>query len=190
LRRECGASADDFIIAVAAKLIPRKRVQDAILACGKIGKAARLWVIGEGSERGRLEALAEDHAPGQVHWHGFVNQSRIPALLSAADVFVLPSDVETWGLVVNEAMACGLPAVCSDRIGCAADLIREGMTGYVYPVGCVESLAARLSLLRLNRELARSMGKAARELVVNEYDVHTTARQIAAAARACCAAAV
>lgn len=190
LRQRYGTSAEDFVLVIVAKLIPLKRVQDAILACGKLGQGARLWVIGEGPERSRLEAIAQKHAPGQVYWHGFLNQSQLPPLLSAADVFLLLSEGETWGLVVNEAMACGLPAVCSDRVGCAADLIREGMTGFVYPVGQVEELAARLRSLRSNREQTRKMGEAARELVLRDYDVYTTARQIAAAARACCTAAV
>jgi glycosyltransferase involved in cell wall biosynthesis len=78
---------------------------------------------------------------------GFKNQSELPAYYAAADVLVLPSESETWGLVVNEAMACGLPAIVSDAVGCAPDLIEEGKTGFTYPVGDVDALAGRLAAL-------------------------------------------
>jgi len=76
---------------------------------------------------------------------GFLNQTELPAAYVAADVLVLPSESETWGLSVNEAMACGLPAIVSDAVGCAPDLIDEGKTGSTFPGGCVYALAACLS---------------------------------------------
>jgi len=79
---------------------------------------------------------------------GFLNQSELPAAYVAADVLVLPSDGgETWGLVVNEAMACGLPAIISNAVGCAPDLVDEGKTGFTYPMGNVAALAEQLKRL-------------------------------------------
>src|SRR5205823_1157153 len=146
---------------------------------GRLGPAARLWVLGDGPERPELEALAGEVAPRQVFWHGFINQSQMPSLLAAADAFVLPSEDEPWGLAVNEAMACGLPAVCSDRVGCVPDLVRDGVTGFCYPVGDVMALADRLSTLLGDRTACRRMGQAAQDLVLREYDVRATASQIA-----------
>jgi glycosyltransferase involved in cell wall biosynthesis len=74
-------------------------------------------------------------------FHGFVNQTALPAVYAAADAIVLPSRWETWGLVVNEAMACGLPAVVSDTVGCAPDLVEAGTTGAVFAPGDVAGLA-------------------------------------------------
>jgi len=75
-------------------------------------------------------------------FHGFVNQREMPAVYAAADVVVLPSDGrETWGLAVNEGMACGVPAVVSDKVGCGPDLIEEGTTGAVFSFGDVEAFA-------------------------------------------------
>jgi glycosyltransferase involved in cell wall biosynthesis len=79
---------------------------------------------------------------------GFRNQSELPAIYAAADVLVLPSDrQETWGLVINEAMAAGLPVIASDAVGCVPDLITPGVTGDRFPTGDVDALAAALRAL-------------------------------------------
>ena len=76
---------------------------------------------------------------------GFVNQSELPAVYASADLLVLPSDgQETWGLVVNEAMACGIPAVVSDAVGCGPDLIEPGRTGAIFPFGDMAALTAAI----------------------------------------------
>jgi glycosyltransferase involved in cell wall biosynthesis len=90
----------------------------------------------------------------------------------AADFLALPSDFgETWGLVVNEAMACGLPALVSDRVGCGPDLVEDGVTGAVFPCGDVEALAERLRDLASNPERLRTMGRRAQERVLEGYSV-------------------
>ena len=75
---------------------------------------------------------------------GFMNQTELPAVYRAADVLVLPSAFEPFGLVVNEAFACGTPAIASDACGCVEDLIVEGETGFSFPSGDVAALADRL----------------------------------------------
>ena len=92
-------------------------------------------------------ALAAKDAGVPVHFHGFVNQSRMPAVYASADVIVLPSQSETWGLAINEAMACGVPAVVSDTVGCAPDLISAGSTGATFPHGDVSALAAAVEVV-------------------------------------------
>lgn len=186
LRRQHGADVDTCVVIASAKAIARKRLEDAIRAVGRLGEKLVLWVVGDGPLRPHLEALAQREAPGRVVWHGFVNQSRMPALLAAGDVFVMPSQDEPWGLAVNEAMAAGLPVVCADAVGCAIDLVRPDDTGYTYPVGDVAALAGRLAILNADAARRRCMGAAARELVLKEYDVSATARQIAAAVAAVC----
>ena len=79
---------------------------------------------------------------------GFRNQSELPAIYAAADVLVLPSDrQETWGLVINEAMAAGLPVIASDAVGCVPDLITPGERGDRFPPGDIDALAAALRAL-------------------------------------------
>jgi glycosyltransferase involved in cell wall biosynthesis len=188
VRQRHGATDSTYVVVVSSKAIARKRLDDAIRAIGRLGSSAKLWVLGDGPLRPDLEELARQQAPGRVVWHGFVNQSQIPSLLSGADVFVMPSQDEPWGLSVNEAMAVGLPAVCSDGVGCAADLVREGQTGFTYPVGNIVALTDRLAVLRDDRDRRSRMGNAAQKLVLQEYDVAATARQIAAAVTTVCAA--
>jgi glycosyltransferase involved in cell wall biosynthesis len=79
---------------------------------------------------------------------GFLNQTEIPKAYVAADVLVLPSCHETWGLVVNEAMACGIPAIVSDVTGCAPDLIDVDVTGWTFPMSDVTGLAQRIAHFR------------------------------------------
>jgi glycosyltransferase involved in cell wall biosynthesis len=177
-RRRFGVGDEEFVVVTCAKALPHKRLQDPVEAVKRLGIGAHLWVIGDGPGLEGLKQLAGG-AADRIRFHGFVNQTEMPTLLGAADAFVLASEVEPWGLAANEAMACGLPAVCSDRCGCAADLIREGVTGFVYPVGDVGALVGRLDRLRADPAAARRMGHDARELVANEYDVKATARQIA-----------
>jgi glycosyltransferase involved in cell wall biosynthesis len=122
--------------------------------------------VGSGELEPALRADAEALG-ARAHFAGFKNQSELPRYYAAADVLVLPSDGgETWGLVVNEAMACGLPAIVSDAVGCAPDLIEEGRTGFTFPVGDCAQLALRLESLAemkmrrhdFARALAEKMG--------------------------------
>jgi len=184
LRGELGARPGEFVLVTAAKAIPRKRIEDAIRAVSECRPDVHLWIVGEGPDRARLEGLGETLAPGRTHWLGFVNQSNMPGVLSLADAFVLASDDEPWGLVVNEAMACALPVLVSDRVGSAADLVHDGATGYTYPARDVGALADRIGRLLSDREAAIRMGRNGQELVLRDYDVRTTARQIADAIQA------
>jgi glycosyltransferase involved in cell wall biosynthesis len=96
---------------------------------------------------------------------------------------VLPSDYgETWGLVVNEGMIFEMPAVVSDRVGCAPDLVHEGATGYKVEFGNVQALTSILSQMAEHPEHIREMGKNARELVLSEYTIENAADGIVKAA--------
>jgi glycosyltransferase involved in cell wall biosynthesis len=85
-------------------------------------------------------------------WIGFLNQTKLARAYAVADCLALPSGSETWGLVVNEAMATGLPCVVGDLVGCGPDLIEPERTGYIFRVGSVEGLAGSLERMRALRE--------------------------------------
>jgi glycosyltransferase involved in cell wall biosynthesis len=155
LRRALGVAPNAMLFVFVGKLIEKKRPMDFIRALANAQGAlshVHGLIVGSGSLEPELKALA-GAANAPVTFAGFQNQRALPSYLAAADALVLPSDAgETWGLVVNEAMACGLPAVVSSAAGCAADLIDEGRTGYTFPVGDVERLGA--AMLALARDIA------------------------------------
>ena len=108
---------------------------------------AKKVLMGNGPVRSEPEAsAAKQDLMGCVGFVRFKNQREIPAYLAAADCLVLPSDgTETWGLIVNEAMACGKPAIVSEACGFAPNLIEEGQTGFSYPCGNTQTLADAMS---------------------------------------------
>lgn len=146
LREKWQRGKNCFVALFVGKLIPEKRVSDLIEAIGRL--AARKFpisaaVVGSGELENDLRKQAQNLRI-DVFFEGFKNQSELSAYYRAADAVVLPSESETWGLVVNEAMACGLPAIISDAVGCAPDLIDAGRTGFTYPVRNAAALAERI----------------------------------------------
>ncbi|MCL4541898.1 MAG: glycosyltransferase [Chloroflexi bacterium] len=129
-------------------------------------------------------AAAQSRLPGAVSITGFVNQSAIGKYYTAADLLVLPSLYrETWGLVVNEAMNFGLPAVVSDRVGCAPDLIRAGETGATFQAGSASSLYTTLNAILRDLPKLRAMGEAAHRHIA-QYDLTRTVEGVVRAAYA------
>ncbi len=152
LREKYGAKPDDTIFLTVGKLIPKKRHTLILEALGLVGKGAgvTLWMIGDGP----LEKEIDDKIINQklnVKRLGFINQTELPRYYAAADCLILPSDGdETWGLVVNEAQACGLPAIVSNEAGCAPELIIEGVTGWTLHQPNPTALAELLTHVRSN----------------------------------------
>ena len=147
LRAAIGASPDTPVFLFAGKLVPHKRATDFIQALAGLRASGRVvhgLVVGSGPDESALRDLTSTLA-APVHFAGFRNQSEMPACYAAADCLVLPSVSETWGLVVNEAMACGLPAIVSDAVGSADDLIEPGATGFTFPVADIPSLWERMT---------------------------------------------
>ena len=148
VRNSWHLGADDHAVLFAGKLVDRKRPGDLVRAAALMhanGIAVVLVWAGDGPERQALAAMGELLGV-PMRFLGFCNQSQLPAVYKAADVLVLPSEgSETWGLVVNEAMACGTPCVVSDACGCAPDMIVPGLTGAVFELGNVKALAVELT---------------------------------------------
>lgn len=131
-------------------------------SCGS-GAGIHLLMVGDGELRAECEAFVSAHDL-PVTFTGFLNQSEIVRAYVAADCLVLPSNAgETWGLVVNEAMACVLPAIVSDQVGCSADLVIPGVTGQSFPFGNWEQLSELLSSLASDRPGLSRMGAKAQK---------------------------
>jgi len=165
VRRKWSVPPDAVVFLFCGKLQPWKRPADLLRAFAKANVPDGYVVyVGEGSLRGALEAEARKLCLSErVRFHGFANQSELAALYCAADLLVLPSEYEPFGVVVNEAMLCGCPAAVSDRVGAGADLVRNGENGYVFPCGDLEALARILREAAQDRARLRSHGAVARE---------------------------
>jgi glycosyltransferase involved in cell wall biosynthesis len=150
-----------IVVLFCAKLQPWKRPQDLLRAFAQVADLnAYLVFAGDGPLRADLESEAQSLGiAGKVRFLGFVNQSGLPETYTASDVLVLPSSYDAFGLVVNEAMLCRCPVIVSDRVGARFDLVREAETGFVYPAGDVESLAAVLRRAMSNRQHLHEMGE-------------------------------
>lgn len=134
-RRELGISDEDKVVLFCGKLEAKKDPGCLTrLAAMNPSERLRFLFVGEGHLLDRLREEASGDA--RVQFLGFQNQGSLPIVYRMADILLLPSLYnETWGLVVNEAMACGRPVIVSDRAGCAPDLVEEGLTGWTYPPG-------------------------------------------------------
>jgi glycosyltransferase involved in cell wall biosynthesis len=146
-RRELGAGDEDFLVLFAGKFIPVKRPTDVITAAGRLGPHVVVALAGNGPLMADTRAAAA-HYGVRATWCGFLNQAAMPRVLAAADCVALPSQSESWGLIVNEALASGTPCVVSERVGCASDLIHDDVSGAVHKVGDIDSLAHALSSVR------------------------------------------
>ena len=171
VRQAWNVPENALVTLYCAKLAPWKRPQDLLRSFGTICSdrssglpPAYLVFAGDGilGESLRAEAAALGVSE-RVRFLGFVNQSALPAAYMASDVLVLPSEFDAWGLVVNEAMICGVPAVVSDQVGAAGDLVIPGETGEIYPVGDVNALTEILSRLLRNPGELHRRGEAARK---------------------------
>jgi glycosyltransferase involved in cell wall biosynthesis len=174
------ADPDSVLLFTCAKLITRKRTQDAILAHLKLNTRfpnAHLIIAGTGSEEQALRNLVLREQCTNIHFVGFLNQSELPELYAACDVFVFPSEDEPWGLGLNEIMAAGLPAVVSDDVGAAPDLVVSGKTGYMYPMGNIDQLVEKLITLVESEEKRSAMGVNAKKLIA-EWNIDKSAEGI------------
>jgi glycosyltransferase involved in cell wall biosynthesis len=170
VRAALGLSRDRPVVLFASKLQPRKRPHDLWEAYARLSSHGEepvpyLIFVGEGSERAALEAAVARRGWNSVRFVGFQNQTEMPAYYALADVFVLPSEREPWGLVVNEAMNAATAVVVSEHVGAALDLVEDGTNGYVVRVGDVDGLTDRLRLVTGDPARARAMGARSLERV-------------------------
>ncbi len=164
LRAGLGAGSEDVVVVSVGRLVQDKGMDVLVRAVGATeNQRLVLALAGDGPERPRLEGLAVGVGvrlvlAGDRPWE------RIIELYVAADVFALLSEREPWGVVVNEAAACGLPLVLSDRVGAAHDLLRDGENGMLVPVGDADAAADALRRLAEDPDLRRTFGQRSREV--------------------------
>lgn len=175
LRREEGIPEEATVFLFCGKLSPHKRPLDLLEAFALLPDVRGCFLIyaGDGVLRATIEEKSHQLGLGSVRITGFRNQSELPRWYSLADVLVVPSQREPWGLVVNEAMNFGLPIVASDQVGAAPDLVCSGDNGFTYQVGNIPELVQHLAALAVTSPLRRAMGNRSHRRILDWGIQHT-----------------
>ncbi len=185
LRRQFSLPARFFVF--VGRLVAEKGVFDLLDAYARLALPIRrkvgLVFVGDGVARKDLEARAAAITTGSVFFSGFLQRNELGSIYALADALVLPTHSDTWGLVVNEAMACALPIIVTDVAGCTEDLVIDGKNGRVITAKHVDRLVAAMEDVASNEELRVSMGRCSQE-AIRAYSPDCCAASIAAAALA------
>jgi glycosyltransferase involved in cell wall biosynthesis len=179
LRSSLNIAEDDILILYAGKFEPVKNVITLVEAFAFVNQPnVHLLLVGNGPDEDELIAYTRLYDVKRLHFLNFVNQSYIPVIYQAADVFCLPSISESWGLAINEAMACAKAILVSDKVGCAIDLVTPGKNGDIFEAGNIIDLSKKLKfLLSKGKDGLKVMGKASAHIIKN-WDFETQVKAI------------
>ena len=167
--RERLARPDEAILMHLSNFRPVKRVVDVVRVFAQVLQEipARLVLVGDGPERSAAEWLARDlHIQEKIHFLG--KQERVNELLPLADLLLMPSELESFGLAALEAMACKVPSIAT-RVGGVPELIDDGVTGLLYPVGDVDAMAQGALGLLNDRARLEAMREAGRKTAQKRF---------------------
>ena len=165
-RTSLGIRNTDIVFLFAGKLEDKKDLELLINAFKLIAdNAVHLIVIGNGPLESKLKSKYKNAK--NLHFIDFQNQSQMPVAYRLGDVLVLPSKgpIETWGLSVNEAMACSRAIIVSDRCGCGIDLIKPGINGYIFQRKNLQDLINKMNLIIANKNNIDKMGSKSLEII-------------------------
>jgi N-acetyl-alpha-D-glucosaminyl L-malate synthase BshA len=169
LRAELAPNGERLLVHVS-NFRPVKRPSDCVEILAKVraaGENARLVMVGDGPELSAVRYRGEQlEVNGNVIYVG--KQANIADYLGVADVFLLPSELESFGLAALEAQACEVPVIAT-RIGGIPEVINEGESGFLSDVGDIEKMSSDTLVLLRNEELRRAFGEKGRELAVQRY---------------------
>jgi len=172
IRAELGVTKPRLAVFVG-RLIAAKAPLEMLEAFERVSRSCGDWalgVVGDGGLEGAMRRRVEERGLEGVHFLGFRQDDALLAVYAAADLFVLASRQEPWGVVVNEAAAAGLPLLLSDAVGAAADLLKPGENGEVFSAVDIDQMASVWLTLSQRKDLGR-MGVRSREIVRTwDYD--------------------
>ncbi len=151
------------------RLLRAKGIFDLLDAYSQLSSEIRsrigLVFVGDGSDRRELLARTEKIAPGKIQVIGFTHREELAEIYALAECLIFPTHTDPWGLVVNEAMACGLPVIATNVAGCTLDLVHDGINGVVIPPGDPTRLAAAMQNLISDDARRNEMAHKSRELI-------------------------
>lgn len=166
LKEELGIGNKSVILYVG-QLIQRKGIRYLLEAYARLRceNDVACLIVGDGPQRTELGDLCTRENIKDVFFVGHKQLRELPEYYVISDIFVLPSTQEVWGLVLNEAMACGLPVVTTDKVGASIDLVKDGVNGYVVEAGQADQLYDAMQKILSSAELKRSMGSRSQAIV-------------------------
>ena len=171
-RARHGIGGDELVVLHVSRLVREKRLDTLTAALNRVAIPHRVMIVGDGPDRATVErALPHAIFTGSLHGED------LAAAYASSDIFVFPSDSESFGNVTLEAMASGVPCVCADATG-SRSLVVPGETGFLAPAGDAQAFARSITILAQDGELRRRMGEAARRRSLNFSWEETLARML------------
>jgi len=159
---------DNKIILYVGQLIKRKGVFDLLKAFKLIKKEVQnvsLLIIGNGPIEIKLKQYCRENDLVDVIFVGFRQKDELIKYYAIADIFVLPSSNEVWGLVINEAMACGLPIITTNKVGASGDIVKNGINGYIIEPKNLEMLSEKILKILKNDNIRKQFGQKSKEII-------------------------
>ena len=172
VRAELSLPPDVPVVVAVLRFVERERPLDLLRAIEVLQRrnvSIATILVGDGPQRAKLVDFIHRSNLKWVVLPGFRPLSDLPRFYAVSDMFVHPAVDECWGLSVNEAMACGLPVIASDRVGASYDLVKPDQTGVTYRAGDIDELAARIEQLAQDQEKRKQMGLQARDLIFETW---------------------
>jgi glycosyltransferase involved in cell wall biosynthesis len=165
-RIEMGIDASDLVILFAGKFEDKKQPAVLLELAKKIpDKRLKFILVGNGILENELKTAAQNDS--RIFFIDFQNQQRMPVVYRLGNVFILPSKGpgETWGLAINEAMACNRPVIISDKVGCSDDLVKNNINGVIFDTGSLDSVIVFIKQLLINPALLKIMGMDSKRII-------------------------
>ena len=167
LRRRHGLPEDASIVLYCGRLSPEKASMELLQAYQMVSHPKKaLVLVGEGTLRKQMQDYGDVQELQSVHFMGFQNRNDLEDFYALADILVLPSNKETWGLVVNEGLSYSLPVIVSDQVGAGVDLVIHDGNGYIFPARDISALAEQITkLIKLSDQELEYMGTKSYSLI-------------------------
>lgn len=167
IRKQLGIEGDRIIISVG-RIIPIKAFDTLVKVMSKFREDYSLYIIG-GTENDELRKIREDNNISNIHYVDFVGKKELSEYYRAADVFVMTTRGDTWGLVINEALANGLPVISSNKCIAATELVKDGFNGYIFEVDDIEALEkAIIQFFEEGTKMSRNALESIQKITIEE----------------------
>ena len=173
IRKSLGINENNIILAVG-QFIDRKGFDVLLKAFSNMNDDCGLYFVGGEPTKHYLDIVHQNNIQN-VHFIGFTEKEKLKLYYAAADVFVLPTREDIWGLVINEAMAAGLPVITTNRCGAGIELIKNNQNGYLVQVDDIDNLSEKIHVIINNKDLKNKMENNATEVIKN-YTVEKMAQ--------------